>query len=94
MLAVTANLTKVHYGVKHICLSHQRKVDKHHIDESSHLKTNLQYKVTEFNKEICDEDFITGNQSDNRSYNTISSIYWPQSPSWRLMNSFSLSKTN
>ena len=55
MLAVTANHTKVHYGVKHICLSHQRKVDKHHIDESSHLKTNLQYKVTEFNKEICDE---------------------------------------
>ena len=50
MCAVTANRTMVHYGQKHVCVTHQCKVDKKHIDLCSHLK--LKHPVTEFNKDL------------------------------------------
>lgn len=55
MLAVTAKLTMVHYGHKHLCTTHGFKVDKNHIDQCSNLNSALQDKVTAFNEELNNE---------------------------------------
>ena len=47
MLAVSANRTRIHFGNKHVCMTHMCKVDKTHIDLCSHLKSD--FKPTEFN---------------------------------------------
>lgn len=50
MLAVTANLTLVHYGHRHVCVPHKFRVDKKHIDVCEHIKQDL--PTTAFNSEL------------------------------------------
>jgi hypothetical protein len=44
MLAVSAKRTMIHYGHKHLCITHQCKVDKSHIDECRIFRANLRIK--------------------------------------------------
>jgi len=55
MLSITAHHTMLHHGHKHVCLKHEFKVGKTHVDNCDLLNKDLKFKVTVFNEELNTE---------------------------------------
>jgi hypothetical protein len=51
MMAVTANRTLAHFGMRHFCKAHQKLVDKDHMD-CCLLTNNLNVPITHFNEKL------------------------------------------